>query len=83
MVNDAPQVHGWAALPEVIRRYQEAHDRRETDRALSAFTSDAVVHDDGREHRGHEEIRTWLSSLSTEFMPGCAPRPGSSRYCWW
>ena len=67
MAEDASPVDEMAALPEAIRRYQEAHDRRETDRALSSFTIDAVVHDEGREHRGHEEIRTWLSSASTRF----------------
>ena len=66
-MNNASLVERWAAIPEVIRSYQEAHDHRDTDRALSTFTSNAVVHDDGREHRGHDEIRTWLSSLSTAF----------------
>ncbi len=55
------------ALPEVIRQYLDAHDRRDTDTALSAFAADAVVHDDGQEHHGRHEIRTWLSSTSTRY----------------
>ncbi len=35
MADDASPVDEMAALPEAIRRYQEAHDRRETDRALA------------------------------------------------
>ena len=55
------------ALPEVIRQYLDAHDQRDTDTALSAFAVDAIVHDDGQEHHGHDEIRTWLSSASTRY----------------
>ena len=54
-------------LPEVIRQYLDAHDRGDTVTALSAFAVDAVVHDDGQVHLGHDEIRTWLSSASTRY----------------
>ena len=55
------------ALPEIIRQYFDAHDRRDTDTALLTFATDAVVHDDGQEHLGHNEIRTWLSSASARY----------------
>jgi hypothetical protein len=55
------------ALPEVIRQYLDAHDQSDTDTALSAFAVDAIVHDDGQEHHGHHEIRTWLSSASARY----------------
>ena len=55
------------AVPEVIRRYFAAHDRRDTDAALSAFDSEARVFDDGREYRGQETIRDWLAHASTQF----------------
>jgi hypothetical protein len=54
-------------LPEVISRYQAAHDRRDTDVALSAFTSDAKVEDDGHGFHGTDEIRTWLTTSASEF----------------
>ena len=54
-------------LPEVVIRYQDAHDRRDTDAALATFTIDAIVRDDGREYRGAVEIRDWLSRTSVEF----------------
>lgn len=54
-------------LPEVISRYQEAHDRRDTDVALSAFTVGARVVDDGHEFNGTEEIREWLATAASEF----------------
>jgi ketosteroid isomerase-like protein len=54
-------------MAEVIRRYLEAHDQGDTDAALSAFTPDATVVDDGHEYIGADEIRQWLSTASTEF----------------
>jgi ketosteroid isomerase-like protein len=56
-----------ARLPEVIGRYQDAHDRRDTKMALSAFSPDASVLDDGHEFRGTDEIRNWLATAASEF----------------
>lgn len=53
--------------PEVISRYLDAHDRRDTDAALATFTPDARVEDDGREYDGTEQIRAWLSTEASEF----------------
>ena len=54
-------------LPETVRRYQDAHDRHDTDVALSAFAPDAAVFDDGKEFHGTEEIRTWLTTTASEY----------------
>lgn len=54
-------------LPDVVARYQAAHDRGDVDSAVAAFTPDATVHDDGREYHGRDEIRDWLARTSTEF----------------
>ena len=54
-------------LPDVILSYQDAHDRRDTHVALASFTADAIVRDDGHEHRGAVEIRDWLSRTSVAF----------------
>jgi len=56
-----------AELPDIVQRYQAAHDRRDTDVALSAFAADAVVQDDGHTYRGLEAIRDWLSRASVQF----------------
>ena len=55
-------------LPAVVRRYQDAHDRRDTDVALSAFAPDARVLDDGHEYHGSDEIRRWLSTAASEYQ---------------
>ena len=55
------------SLPETVRRYQDAHDRHDTDAALSAFAPDAAVFDDGKEFHGIDEIRTWLTTTASEY----------------
>src|SRR5688572_24839749 len=54
-------------LPEVVERYQDAHDRHDTAVALAAFTPDARVLDDGHEYRGTAEIDSWLSTAASEY----------------
>jgi hypothetical protein len=54
-------------VPEVIRRYFVAHDRREIEAALAAFAQDGRVFDDGHEYRGQDAIHDWLARASTEF----------------
>ena len=56
-----------AEPPEVVRQYQDAHDRRDTETALATFAIGATVHDDGHDYQGLDEIRTWLSSASTKW----------------
>ena len=54
-------------LPDVIRRYQDAHDRHDTETALATFTPDARVIDEEHEHKGTDDIRHWLRTAATEF----------------
>ncbi|MFD3479202.1 nuclear transport factor 2 family protein [Streptomyces sp. NPDC058695] len=55
------------ALPETITRYLNAHRAHDTATALSSFTPDATVTDDGTTYRGTEAIEQWLSRSATEF----------------
>jgi ketosteroid isomerase-like protein len=54
-------------LPDVIRQYQDAHDRHDTEAALANFAPDARVIDEGHEHVGADAIRHWLATAATEF----------------
>jgi hypothetical protein len=55
------------AVPEIIRIYQDAHDRHDITTALSAFAADATVADEGREYHGTGEIRDWLTKTTNEY----------------
>ena len=54
-------------LPATIRSYLAAHEARDAETALRAFTSTAVVVDDGMTYRGTDEIRGFLSKAGSEF----------------
>lgn len=57
----------WDALPNTIRTFMTALDTRQDDRALSVFTGDAVVTDEGRDYQGTEEIGAWLTASVSEY----------------
>lgn len=54
-------------LPQIIARYQEAHDRGDTAAALATFAPDATVVDDGHRADGHDEIAAWLTDSANAF----------------
>src|SRR5689334_23535926 len=54
-------------LPGTVRGYLAAHDARDADRALRAFTPTAVVVDEGITYRGSEEIRGFLTNAGAGF----------------
>lgn len=65
--NPTPDVVGDDVLPEIVDRYQQAHDRGDVDEALTAFAPGAVVVDDGHRAEGTDEIRAWLVDTSNAF----------------
>jgi ketosteroid isomerase-like protein len=54
-------------VPEVIGRYQAAHDRRDASAATATFAPDATVADDGSTYVGADEIRRWIETAASEF----------------
>ena len=62
-----PAPVSWDELPPPIRTYLTAHARGETTEALAVFADDAVVTDEGRDHRGRAAIESWLGSSASEY----------------
>jgi ketosteroid isomerase-like protein len=54
-------------LPPVITGYLTAHQARDLNPALACYTEDAVVTDEGRTHRGKQEIRDWLGRAASQY----------------
>lgn len=79
-----PAAIGPHELPGVITAYLTAHRARDVEGALPCFTQDAEVVDDGRTHRGRDEIRHWLESAGSEYTYSTAlvsaSRTDSARY---
>lgn len=71
-------------LPSAVTTYLTAHNARDVEGAIAAYTPDAVVHDDGRGYHGTDEIRAWLAgaaagyTYTTELV--AAERVGEERY---
>ncbi|MEU5272949.1 nuclear transport factor 2 family protein [Streptomyces hygroscopicus] len=55
------------ALPEVITRYLTAHRAHDTATAVTAFTDDATVIDNGNTYQGTAAIERWVGRSATEF----------------
>ena len=67
MNDTANATHAGTAIPEIIRTYQDAHDRRDITTALAAFAASATVTDEGHQYYGTDEIRDWLTKTTTEY----------------
>ena len=57
----------WAELPAAITTYLTAHTAGDAPAAVTAFTADAVVTDEGQTYRGGAAIRDWLGSAGSEY----------------
>ena len=55
------------ALPPAITRYLNAHRAHDIASAVTAFTHDAVVIDDGNTYEGIAAIERWLGRAASEF----------------
>ncbi|MBO0876494.1 MAG: nuclear transport factor 2 family protein [Pseudonocardia sp.] len=54
-------------LPKAITSYLAAHQARDIDTALSHYTDDAAVTDEGNTYRGHDQIGKWLRRSASEY----------------
>jgi hypothetical protein len=54
-------------LPTIISSYFAASDARDVDAIVACFTDDAVVTDEGRTHRGRDEIRQWRQDVNAAY----------------
>jgi hypothetical protein len=55
------------SLPPTIARFIEASNARDLDAAIDCFAEDAVVEDEGRTHRGIDEVRAWKQATEERF----------------
>ncbi|SEO30384.1 nuclear transport factor 2-like protein [Actinacidiphila rubida] len=66
-MNAGPTSPAHRDLPAVVTRYLDAHRAHDTSTAISAFTLDATVTDDGRTYEGTAVIEAWLTRSSSEY----------------
>ena len=66
-MTDTTQTPGPTGLPRTITDYLTAHRTRDADAAITCFTDDATVTDDGKTCHGTADIRTWLERSAGEY----------------
>ena len=60
-------------LPTPIRTYFTARAPQEAEAFAAAFAADAIVHDEGGQHRGPEEIRAWWQAAKAKYRHSAEP----------
>jgi hypothetical protein len=67
-------------LNSTLERYFAAANRHDVDGMIAGFTDDAVVKDEGHEHRGVSAIREWMNETIRKYNftaePTSATRAG-------
>jgi hypothetical protein len=55
-------------LPAPVVNYLAAEKAKDADMLALCFTEDARVHDEGRDHRGRDAIRSWKRETDTKYQ---------------
>jgi hypothetical protein len=64
-------------VPRPVAAYLEAEAAKDAARLTRCFHPDAVVRDEGREHRGVAAIEAWYRDANTRFRFVVSPRAAS------
>ena len=56
-----------AKLPRVLAEYFAATNAHDVEAMIEAFTEDATVHDEGRDHVGVSAIRAWMKETIEKY----------------
>ncbi len=54
-------------LPALAENYIRLSNAQDADAAARCFSGEAVVHDDGRVHRGSDAIRDWIRASCEQY----------------
>ena len=60
-------------LPKVIENYIEAKNAYDVNAALACFSEHAVVHDEGKDHRGKPAINEWIQETIRKYRDHLRP----------
>jgi ketosteroid isomerase-like protein len=56
-------------LPKAVAGYLASANAHDAEACAGYFTEDAIVHDEGREHRGLAAIRQWKEGVNGKYRP--------------
>jgi ketosteroid isomerase-like protein len=55
-------------LPAIITELVNAQNTQDSASYADCFTSDATVFDEGHDHQGKEEMKTWIESANEKYQ---------------
>lgn len=64
-------------LPKPIKRYFDAERARDVRAQMLCFSEDALVHDEGQDHRGLAAIAAWKRAVQSKLEYECEPLAAS------
>jgi len=56
-------------MPHVIADFIDAQNRHDAAAVAATFTEKGVVHDEGKDYSGKEEITEWVTDTSAKYNP--------------
>ena len=65
------------SLPQPVINYLAAVEAKDTDMLALCFADDALVHDEGRDYRGLDAIRSWKQETQTKYKYRVEPLDAS------
>lgn len=54
-------------MPNPVKSLIDAQQRHDHEAYAKSFTPNAKVFDEGRTHKGHDEIKRWISDANTKY----------------
>ncbi len=66
------------ALPLPIAAYYDAKNRHDINAMLAPFAENALVHDEGHDHRGRAAIRAWMEEATRKYRVTSTPEESST-----
>lgn len=60
-------------LPQLVARFLEAQNNQDSKAYIECFTESAIVHDEGKTHKGKEEICQWIEEANEKYQSSMEP----------
>jgi ketosteroid isomerase-like protein len=60
-------------LPKIVAAYVQAQNAHDAKSILACFSENALVHDEGEDHRGKKAIAEWIDKTTKKYKPHFRP----------
>lgn len=60
-------------LPQLVDRFIATHNNYDSKAFVTCFTTSAIVHDEGKTHKGKDEIQKWIEHSNEQYRSSMKP----------